>query len=68
MNSVLRRAVFATGESNAAATVIIYSLEANLSPPVQREGTLSQSGNARVSSSSNHEHHKASTHFAGRCV
>ena len=35
---------------------------------IQREGTLIQSSNIQASSGSNHQHHKASTHFAGRCV
>jgi len=50
---------------HAAAMVIVPELEAELSPPRQREGTLIQSSNMKVSRSSNHQHHKASTHFAG---
>ena len=34
----------------------------------QREGTLIQSSNIQASSGSNHQHHKASTHVAGRSV
>jgi len=51
---------------HAAAMVFIPELEANLSPPVQYEGTLIQSSNILASSSSSQQHHKESTHFAGR--
>ena len=50
---------------HAAAMVFIPELEANLSPPVQYEGMLNLSSNARASSISNHQRHTASTHFAG---
>jgi len=43
----------------------VLELEATQSPPAQREGTLIQSRNMTVSRSSNHQHHNASTHFAG---
>jgi len=46
--------------THAAAMVFALELEAKLSPPVQREGMFIHS------SSSSHQHHKASTHFAGR--
>jgi len=54
------------GATHAAAMEFVPELEAELSPPVQREGTLIQSRNILASSSSNHQHHKASTRFAGR--
>jgi len=41
-------------------------LNANQSPPVQREGMFIQSRNILASSRSNHLHHNASNHFAGR--
>jgi len=53
---------------HAAAMELVPELEANLSPPEQREGTLIRSRNINVSRSSNHQHRKASTHFAGREV
>jgi len=51
--------------THAAAMEFAPDLEAKLSPPVQREGMLIQSNIMNVSSISNHQHHKASTHFAG---
>ena len=54
--------------NHAAAMEFVPELEAKLSPPVQREGILSQSRNILASSSSNHQHHKASTLFAGEDV
>lgn len=50
---------------NAAAMEFVPELEATLSPLVQREGTLIQSRNILASSRPNHQHYKASTHFAG---
>jgi hypothetical protein len=50
---------------HAAAMEFVAELEAKLSPPDQRESMLSQSSNIDASSGSNHQHHKASTHFAG---
>jgi len=52
--------------THAAAMEFVPELEAKLSPPVQREGMLIQSRNILASNRSNHLHHKASTHFAGR--
>jgi len=52
--------------THAAAMEFIPELEAELSPPDQREGMLIQARIILASSSSNHLHHKASTHFAGR--
>jgi len=51
---------------HAAAMEFVPELEANLSPPVQRDGMLIQSRNILASSRSNHLHHNASNHFAGR--
>jgi len=56
------------GAMHAAAMAFVPELDANLSPPVQREGMLIQSSNILASSGSNHQHHKASTRFAGRDV
>jgi len=50
----------------AAAMAHAPELEATLSPPAHREGMLIQSRNILASSSSSHQHHNASTHFAGR--
>jgi len=52
--------------THAAAMAFVSELEANLSPPVQRDGVLIQSRNILASSSSNHQYHKANTRFAGR--
>ena len=52
--------------THAAAMAFVPELDAELSPPVQREGMLIQTRNILASSSSKHQHHKASTHFAGR--
>jgi len=54
--------------THAAAMEFVLELEANLSPPVQRDGMLNHSNNVDASSASNNQHHKASTHFAGRDV
>jgi len=51
---------------HAAAMEFVPELDAELSPPAQREGMLIQSRNIDASSSSNRQHHNASTHFAGR--
>jgi len=51
--------------THAAAMEFVPDLEAKLSPPVQREGMLIQYRNILASSSSSHQHHNASTHFAG---
>jgi len=51
--------------NHAAAMAFVPELEATLTPPDQREGTLIDSSTARATSSSNHQHHKASTHIAG---
>ena len=53
---------------HAAAMEFVPELEAELSPPVQREGMLIQSSNRNASSGSNHLHHKTSTQFAGRVL
>jgi len=50
---------------HAAAMEFVPELEANLSPPFQREGMLIQSRNILASSRSSRLHHNASTHFAG---
>jgi len=47
--------------THATAMEFVPELEANLSPPVQRDGMLIQSRNILASSQSNHLHHKAST-------
>ena len=52
--------------THAAAMEFAPELEATLSPPVQGEGMLIQSRNILASSSLIHQHHKASTRFAGR--
>jgi len=51
--------------THAAAMEFAPELEAKLSPPVQREGMLSQPSNTRASSSSSQQHHMASTRFTG---
>jgi len=53
---------------HAAAMEFVPELEAKLSPPVQREGTLIQSRNILASSRSYYQHHNTGTHFAGRNV
>jgi hypothetical protein len=53
---------------HAAAMEFPPRLEATLTPPFQCEGTLIQSNNTSASGSWNHQHHCASTHFAGRGV
>jgi len=50
---------------HAAAMEFVPELEAELSPPVQRECMLIQSSNIDASSSSNLQLYRASTHFAG---
>ncbi len=50
---------------HAVAMEFVPELEAKLSPPDPREGMLIQFRNILASSSSNHLHHNASTHFAG---
>jgi len=52
--------------NHAAAMGFVRELEANLSPPAQRESMLIQSRYILASSRSNHLHYNASTHFAGR--
>jgi len=51
---------------HAAAMAFVPELDAELSPPVHREGILIQSRNILASSRSSRLHHNASTHFAGR--
>ncbi len=63
---VLQRATSIQVRVDAVATVVIYSFEAIVSPPVQREGKSSTSDCLIATIDPQQQHQEAGTRFAGR--